>query len=132
MGEPGNGGTPPPYGQQPNQAGSPPSWSAPSGEPTYPQAPPPPPGYGYGGYPQPQTRSNGLAVASLVCGIIGLLIFGVVLGPLAVVFGAIGLSRANQGASGKGMAIAGLVLGAVATILAIVLLVAIANGRLVI
>jgi len=95
----------PQYGQQP------------SGQQPYPSAPPP--GYGY---PQPTQQGNGLAIASLVCGIIGLLIFGVILGPLAVIFGAIALQRAKRGASGKGMAIAGLVLGLIATILAIILI----------
>ena len=98
---------PNPYGQQPYQGGQQP----------YPAAPPP--GYGY---PQPARQGNGLAIASLVCGIIGLLIFGVILGPLAAIFGGIALSRANRGASGKGMAIAGLVLGLIATILAIILI----------
>lgn len=94
----------------------------------YPAAPPP--SYGY---PQPPPRqSNGLAIASLVCGIIGCLFFGIILGPLAVIFGAVGLSRANRGASGKGMAIAGLILGVIATVVAIVLIAAIESGRLVI
>jgi hypothetical protein len=70
-----------------------------------------------------------MAIASLVCGIVGFIVFGVILGPLAVVFGSIGLSRANRGASGKGMAIAGLILGAIATVLAIILLVLVASHR---
>jgi hypothetical protein len=111
----------PPYGQQPYG-------QQPYGQQLYGQQP-----YGQYGYPQPQQQaSNGLAIASLVCGIAGFLVFGVVLGPLAVIFGAIGLSRANRGASGRGMAIAGLVLGVLATVIAIVLLVAIANHSLVI
>ena len=88
-------------------------------------APPP-----YGGYPQPK-QGNGMAIASLVCGIIGLLLFGVILGPLALIFGGVGLSRANKGASGKGMAIAGIVLGAIATVLAIILIAVVANRGLV-
>jgi hypothetical protein len=75
----------------------------------------------YGGYspappynPYPQARSsNGMAIASLVCGIVGLVVLWVVLSPLAIIFGGIGLSRANRGASGRGMAIAGIVLGIV-------------------
>ena len=42
--------------------------------------------------------------------ILGFLVLGVILGPLALIFGGVGLSRANNGASGKGMAIAGIVL----------------------
>lgn len=53
--------------------------------------------------------TNGMAIASLVLGIVG--IFLPFLSILAVIFGGIGISKANQGASGKGMAIAGLVLG---------------------
>jgi hypothetical protein len=73
-----------------------------------------------------------MAIASLVCGIIGLLVFGIILGPLAVIFGGVGLSRANRGASGKGMAIAGLILGLIATVVAIVLIAFIASHRVVI
>ena len=65
-----------------------------------------------GGYPGPVARQgNGLAIAGMVCGIVGLLLFNVILGPLAVIFGGIGLSRANKGAPHKGQAIAGIVLG---------------------
>jgi hypothetical protein len=101
--------------------------SYPPSGPEYPAVPPP--SYGY---PQPPPRpSNGLAIASLVCGIVGLLVFGVVLGPLAVIFGSVGLSRANRGASGKGMAIAGLVMGSIATVVAIALIALAASGGLV-
>lgn len=68
-------------------------------------------------YAQPALVSrptNGLATASLVLGILGLFI--PILGVLAVIFGSIGISKANQGASGKGLAIAGLVLGILGTL----------------
>jgi uncharacterized protein DUF4190 len=68
-------------------------------------------GYGYGA--PPPNRGNGLAVAALVCGIVGLLCLGFILGPLAIIFGGVGISKANQGADHKGLAIAGLVLGIV-------------------
>lgn len=77
----------------------------------------PPPGYG--DYQQPRP-GNGLAIASLVCGIIGIIIFAIVLGPLSIVFGGVGLSRANKGASHKGIAIAGLVLGIIDTVFGII------------
>ena len=87
------------------------------------------------GAPAVPVKTNGLAVASLVLGILSLLLFFTVvppfiLGILAVVFGAIGISRANQGAGGKGMAVAGLVcgaLGVVVAILFIALFVSVAN-----
>ncbi len=75
------------------------------------------------GYPGPVARqSNGLAIAALVCGIIGLLLFGIVLGPLAIIFGGIGLSRANKGAPHRGMAVAGLVLGIIDVVLLVILI----------
>jgi hypothetical protein len=48
-----------------------------------------------------------------------------------VIFGSVGLSRANRGASGKGMAIAGLVMGSIATVVAIALIALAASGGLV-
>ena len=102
---------PGPDDQQPPQYGQPAPYQQP-----YPSAPPP----GYGGYPQPG-RSNGFAIAALVCGLVGLFLFGVVLGVLALIFGIIGLRRANAGASGRGMAIAGIVLGVIDIIVYIVL-----------
>ena len=88
---------------------------------SYPQQPygaPP----GYGGYPQPAKTSNGLAIAGLVCGIVGVLIFAIILGPLAIIFGGVGMSRANKGASGKGMAIAAVVLGIIDIVLWVIVL----------
>jgi hypothetical protein len=55
-----------------------------------------------------------MATASLVLGILG--IFLPLLSILAVIFGAIGISKANQGAAGKGLAVAGLVLGIIGTL----------------
>ncbi|MFP4513648.1 MAG: DUF4190 domain-containing protein [Acidimicrobiales bacterium] len=87
-------------------------------------APPPPPGPGGHGQPRP---SNGLAVASLTLGIIGAA-FGLIpfaffiawiCGVLALVFGGVGIKRARDGATGKGMAIAGTVLGATAVLLGV-------------
>ena len=72
--------------------------------------------------PGTQSRSNGLAIAALVCGIVGLFIFEVILGALAIVFGGIGLSRANRGAGRRGMAWAGIILGAIDVVLFVVIL----------
>jgi Domain of unknown function (DUF4190) len=71
---------------------------------------------------------NGLAIAGLVCGLVGLLFLPIVLGPLALVFGFIALSRAKQGAGHRGMAIAAVVLGAVDLILFLVLAVAVSSS----
>ena len=88
--------------------------------PGYPPAPPPPPYYGY---PQPPVQPrNGFGVASLVLAIIGLLFcwtvfVAVVLGPAAVVFGFLGRGRVKRGdANNGGVAVAGVVLGALAII----------------
>jgi hypothetical protein len=61
-------------------------------------------------------------VAALVLGIIGIPAFCSVITPvLAIVFGIIGYTQASkEGAqtSGKGMAIAGIILGAIGTLMA--------------
>lgn len=88
-----------------------------------------PPSYG-----QPQGQpQNGLGLASMVLGIVALVLFftiviGAVCGVLAIVFGIIGRSRARQGlATNQGQATAGLVTG----IIAIVALVALAAAVLI-
>ena len=58
-------------------------------------------------------NGNGLAIAGLVCGLVGLLLVNYILGPLAIIFGGIGWSRANRGAAHRGMAIAAVILGVV-------------------
>ncbi|GAB3645062.1 DUF4190 domain-containing protein [Glycomyces tarimensis] len=70
----------------------------------------------YGGMP-PQQLPKGLAIASMVLGIVGAALFCIpfvnfVCAILAAIMGGIGLKKANAGqAGGKGMAITGLVLG---------------------
>ncbi|MEU1278763.1 DUF4190 domain-containing protein [Streptomyces sp. NPDC005805] len=68
-----------------------------------------------------RSTANGLAIASLVCGIAGVFVFNVILGPLAVVLGYVGLKQ-SPSKGGAGMAKAGIVLGIVALVLFIVLL----------
>jgi hypothetical protein len=62
-------------------------------------------------------RANGFSIAGLVLGIVGIFVAQVILGPLAIIFGAIGWNRANHGARGKGMSIAAVVLGIIDLIL---------------
>jgi uncharacterized protein DUF4190 len=57
--------------------------------------------------------SNGLAIGGLVCGVVGLFIANIILGPLAIIFGAVAWSRANHGGSSKGMSVASVILGVV-------------------
>jgi Domain of unknown function (DUF4190) len=94
---------PPPYAAPP-----PPPASAPSAQPvpplSAPRYPAEPPFAGY-------ARASGLAVASLVLGIVWVLWIGSL---LAVIFGHVALSqikRSYGALTGRGMAIAGLVLG---------------------
>jgi hypothetical protein len=111
-GDQGTGRSPDPYGtpqpgawRQPGPpAGPPGQWFGPP--PAYgPQYGPQP---GYGGYPPPQ-RTNGLAVASMVLGILWIYWIGSI---LALVFGYIARKQIRErGESGSGMAVAGIVLG---------------------
>jgi hypothetical protein len=132
---------PPPYGTAPAGAPPPGGGSAdPNQPPHYPVAPAWQPQYAPGqpygaapgwapgyqpyGYPQPST-TNGFAVASLVCSIVLSWLFGVG-GVLGVVFGIIGIKQcARQGERGRGIAIAGIVLGGIAIAFWLVILIAV-------
>ncbi|MFE6622922.1 DUF4190 domain-containing protein [Streptomyces sp. NPDC057740] len=98
-----------------------PGYGYPPAGPSYPAAHPPAPGYG-----MPMQPSNGMGTTGLVLGIIGVVcsltfflwFFGVILGILGIIFGAIGRGKANRGeATNKGAATAGLVCGIVATVI---------------
>jgi hypothetical protein len=92
------------------QPGYPPPGYAPPGyaPPGYPQPGYPQPGYPPPGYPGYTQETDGLAIASLVLGIVGAGIGSI----LAVIFGHIALKRiAHEGKAGRGLAIAGLALG---------------------
>ncbi|MGV9453739.1 DUF4190 domain-containing protein [Streptomyces sp. NPDC003635] len=84
--------------------------------------------YGGSSAAAPRSRTNGLAIASLCCGIVGLFFLNIVLGPLAIVFGAVARRQAAV-KNGAGMAKAGIILGVIDVVLWIVLLiVAASNG----
>lgn len=107
----------PPSGQTPYGYGYP----AP-GNPGQPQAYPwQPQAYG------PRKARNGLAITSMVLGILALvtcwLTFpGIVLGILAVIFGGVGIARARgDRVSNMGMAIAGLITGIIGAVIGTVL-----------
>ena len=123
---------PPPYqpppGYPPGQAagGGYPPGQAPGGG--YPPGQAPGGGYPPAGYPAATGRRNGMGTTALVIGVVALVLvvlllfspLGVLLGLLAVVFGIVGLTRANRGeADNRGQAVAGLVTGAVALLLGI-------------
>ncbi|MGW6834633.1 DUF4190 domain-containing protein [Streptomyces sp. NPDC054949] len=74
----------------------------------------------------PATGSNGLAVGALVTGIASLLLLwlwfvGIPLALVAIGLGIAALRRARSGAGRRGMAITGLVLGAVTVVIAAIL-----------
>ncbi len=112
---------------------------APSWQPPQPQWQPPPAPYGappgpaggwYGGgygYPRPRD-TNGFAIASLVCSLVG--IFLLVLGPaLGIVFGTVALRQIPRlGQSGRGLAIAGVTIGAIVLLLDVIGLIAIGTS----
>src|SRR5438093_213486 len=126
---------PPPSGNQPPPPPPPP------GGGYSPPPPPPPPGSGYGpgGYVPPppggympagagyaQQRTDGLAIASLIIGIVSILCsiacLGIVLGPTAAIMGFISRQRISTsgGALGGGtLAIVGLVLGIIGFVLGV-------------
>ncbi|MFD3504913.1 DUF4190 domain-containing protein [Streptomyces sp. NPDC058676] len=84
--------------------------------------------YGGSSAASSRSRTNGLAIASLICGIIGLIFFNVILGPTAIVLGAVGMRQAPA-KGGAGMAKAGIVLGIVdLVIFAALFALAAANG----
>jgi Domain of unknown function (DUF4190) len=89
----------------------------------YGSPPPPPGGYGYPppapGYPPPQgVGTNGMAIASLVCSLFGwLCLIGPILG---IVFGFVALGQIKQtGQGGRGMALAGIIIGVVVVVVGI-------------
>lgn len=94
----------------------------------------PDPGTGQGGVPAPPPAgpsasppnqrpggsTNGLAIASLVLGIVGIVgscltgVFAIVFGVLAIIFGAIAMKQIkDRGQAGRGLALTGLILGIV-------------------
>ena len=112
---------PPPAGYPP-----PPPAGYPPAPPGY---PPPPPGYyphAYypGSYGPPHRGTNGMAIASMVLGILWLYWIGSV---LALIFGYVARSQIKRsGQGGGGMAIAGIVLGWVGIAVLVIVIIAVA------
>jgi len=76
-----------------------------------------------GGYPA--TKTNGLAIAALVCGI-GQILLGLIAGIPAIIMGHIARRQIRQtGEGGAGMAMAGLVLGYLGVALSVIFIIAI-------
>lgn len=119
MSTPWAGAEPP---EVPRQPGPPPldPYRAPSGAADGGSQPYPSYGHQYGPlphWPGPVVVNDSLAVPSLVLGIVGMVCMTIV-SPVALVMGIVSLRRIKRtGALGRGMAIAGVVLGAVGTAL---------------
>ena len=123
----GSGDTPPPpppagYGAPAEQ---PPAYGAPAGPPAGYGAPAfgqPPGAFGApGGHTSPK---NGFGIAALVLGILSLVtwffLVGGLLGLIAIILGVIGRKRAKRGeATNGGMALAGIITGAIGLLLTI-------------
>ncbi|RSO37072.1 hypothetical protein DMH15_18575 [Streptomyces sp. WAC 06725] len=81
----------------------------------------------YQPYWMPIALNNGFGTAALVLGIVGTVLFftvafGLLLGLLAIIFGAIGRSKADRGeADNGGSALAGLIMGGVAMLLSVLM-----------
>ncbi|MGW6533376.1 DUF4190 domain-containing protein [Streptomyces venezuelae] len=84
---------------------------------------------GYGWPAMPMTPANGMGVSALVLGIVAAVGFclwplAIVLGILAVIFGAVGRGKARRGeATNGGQALAGIICGAAGIVLGVALLV---------
>jgi hypothetical protein len=130
----------------PGQPGYPPPPPYPDGgggfgAPPYPPPPPygaPPPGYGppptgypgYGAYGPPVEKTNGLAIASLVASLIGIVPFLCGVGSIiGIVLGIVALNQIKQsGEKGQGLAIAGIAVGGVTFLISIIAGVAVMSG----
>lgn len=113
-----------PYGGQYPPPGDP-YGGPPAGPP--PGSYPPPPPQPYAGYaPPPVGPRNGFGIAALILGVLGLLFCwtiagGIVLGVVAIILGALGRGRVKRGeATNSGLAISGIMLGALAIVLGLV------------
>ena len=129
-------GPPPPGSNQPYGNNQPYGSNQPYGGPP-PYPPPPqygtpqpyggPPPYGpYPGGPQQSRPGSGMAAASLVLGIVGILscFFGLVLGALAVIFGILAGRKGGYG----GVAISGIITGSIGFLIGAVFAVAMVAG----
>jgi len=91
-----------------------------NGQQPYEYGAPQQPGYGA---PMPQQqKTDGMAIASMVCSLVGLCIAGIILGLVGIILGIISLGRIkkNPNLKGKGMALTGIIVGAFEVLLYII------------
>lgn len=107
---------PPPPEQPPPSSGWSPTPPSPYGTPPYGGPPAGVPGYG---------KTDGMAVAALVCGILSFVCFGPLTGIAAIILGVLSRKRIDQSGgtlTGRGMATTGLVLGSIAVAITVIVL----------
>jgi hypothetical protein len=75
-------------------------------------------------------KSNGAATAGLVCSLIGLLLFPWLLGLLGIIFSIVGLNKSTEEYSGRGAAVAGLIIGIIDILWGFVWFAVLANMRI--
>jgi peptidyl-prolyl cis-trans isomerase B (cyclophilin B) len=106
----------------PNAGFEPPAYGAPPAPPPAYPPPPPygyPPGYGYPSYPAGPRPTNTFAIISLVCAFL--------FAPLGILFGHLSLSQIKKtGEEGRGLAIAGLVIGYLVTTATVLMIIVMA------
>lgn len=107
--QPAYGQQPPAYGQQPPAYGQPPAYpgqqQAPYGAAAYGAAP------AYGGYPAPK-KTNTLAVVSLISSLVGVFVIPLIGQIVGVITGHMSLNQIKTtGEGGRGMALAGTIIG---------------------
>ena len=76
-------------------------------------------------------KTSSLAITSMVLGIVGILFFGIILGPLAIIFGSIAINRINEKPhelEGRGMAKAGIICGVIAVVIYIIAIIFIVSA----
>ncbi|GED96981.1 DUF4190 domain-containing protein [Gordonia crocea] len=125
--DPASSSTPPPGYPAPQSGYAQPGYVQPGyaqpgyPQPGYPVGQPDPyaNAYGYPAYAAPGSGTDGLAVAALICGVLGLMCC--IPGPIGLILGIMSLRNMNRdgvdGGSNRGMAIAGIVLGAITTLI---------------
>lgn len=127
------------YSQQNNAAHSAPTYSQPQysqqeygqqsyGQPDYSQQSASYPSYGYDAYGQQVASApKGLAIASLILGVLsflgGWIVLGGILGIVGLVLGIVALRKTKTGGGGKGLAITGIVFSSLGILISLAMLV---------
>ncbi|BDH56943.1 DUF4190 domain-containing protein [Tsukamurella sp. PLM1] len=138
-----------PYAAQPDPYAAPPQYPGPQqypgqqgfGQQPFGQQLPGYPAYpgqnapGFPGYGQPmQTGTNGLAIASLICGVVSMVLFcfwgaGLLVAIPAVVMGVLAMKQIRlSGQEGHGMALAGVITGSIGLVISLCYLILVIIG----